>query len=76
MEEEDDPFYNVEFPEPRINDEELDELLEFYYDEADWSKGKPCTTRMKMRYHFVDREAAKMFVNRMLTALERIRAYN
>ena len=67
-------FYNVNFPEPKIGDDELDELLEFFYDEDDWSKGKPCTSRMKLRYHFVDREAAKMFVNRMLTALGRIRA--
>ena len=65
--------YNVQVPEQLISDDDLDQVLACFYEEDDWHNGKPCNTLRNLSDHFVNREVAKETINRILTALNRVR---
>lgn len=68
-----DDFYDVTIPDQVISDEELEILLNFNFTRDDWDRSGPCKSFYQLRNEFVDIEDAKLTINRILTALNRIR---
>ena len=65
---------DVTVPTDEVSDEELALLLDFHYQEEDWNRSTgPCQSFYQLRNDFVSGEAAKLQINRILTALRKIR---
>lgn len=68
-----EPIHDVTQFEELVSREELKTLLAFTYYVEDWGRGGPVTSMYELRNCFISNEDAYETINRILTALKRMR---